>query len=541
MSKIRRLGKAITSEDWLRYRPYGNMNPYDHFYLGVANDVFVAVNSEKRDFRGIFQRDDLKELAVLLTCHYEDFLNEIGLWEALRSSNQELYGYPVPFYELEEYDPEYLNWQDLAYLIWHHLGKMSGKHLHPYAPAILDLAVFCLEYFEDHLEEALVTDFFEEQLQISAELDFFELKNRLIWITFQNYLTGPEFSKVMEELAIKTMSSENEKLHHFDPGMLLYGLQDDFLYGRRSSWSALRSVDLLAAVAHGPEELREEIRGLTRRVTGTFIYERTDERFYHFRYGPTGRTFEIRRDSIDLEEKELEPGSDVGFFSIVPWRGEWWLSGSYMSWRLTPEQIEKQVGGELGSSSFYGWPEEEQLRLKELTAEREAAFVENFGSHLKVFSNMADLQEGLMKHSLQYNENLGLDDPDFAEKLEEARLQMSTVLEGQVQAGWNPHSPVAAYYAPGQGLEISNFIPELIDRLQADSLSRENLMELYGSFFAECSPELARMLVEQYSFRNLRFPLIDDPDFVKTFFEFFLRYYRPEGFKEPVPAMSFRR
>ncbi|MCB0583502.1 MAG: DUF3843 family protein [Phaeodactylibacter sp.] len=528
--------QGLTITDWMKYRPYKIPSAYDSYYLKLANSALAYLDRPETGFKGIFRREHLKELAVLLTCHFEDFICEIGLWRALVRKHQELYGKYLPLFDLEEYDPNYLNPQDFAYLIWHHLGKMAQKTLMPQGRPLLAAADHFYDFFETRIDEAPATDFYDRWLDISPDIYFFDLKLRLNWMAFNNYITGPEFSQGFQEAVDKLDDEENELLRQLqNRESLIYGMQDDFLLKKSSSWCALTAPDWLAEVARCPDELRPDIRRLFQRVQGIFLYEGHDKKYYRFQFVRSGRLFPVHRESVDLDVAKMKAGVDAASFAIVNWRGEWWLSGVYMGWDGSPKDLDKLRIDPKGVN-FYGWTEEQKQQIYSLTAEMEEAFLSYFGERLVFFKNEKEMARAMEAHNAWWNENKtkqlkpGEKRSRYAEMLAEESASYDDIDLGG--------GSVAAYYSPGEGVLMSSLIPRVVKLLQKKKLKEEEYPELFYSFFHEFSPVLAHYIAERYPLENLRFPLGGDADFVRENFDFFLRYYNPGDFREALPLLS---
>jgi hypothetical protein len=535
MSKSRKFGQSLITKDWMKYRPYDEFSSYDGYYLRQANAIFEFLNKPGREFRDIFHRDQLKEMAIIITCHFEDFISEIGLWRAVVRKHEDLYGKPLPFYDPEDYDPEYLNPQDFAYLIWHQLGRISQKTLDPYAGVLLDAADYCYEFFEKRIDQAPATDFYDDWLDLSSDTYFFDLKRRLIWMTFGNYLIGPEFNRAIKEDIEEFFEESTELVERFDPGKLMYAMQDDFLYKKSSSCCAMTAPDWLAEVARCPEKLRPDIRRLFQRVQGTFLYEGCDDRYYYFQFIRSGRSFPIRRESADIDVAELKAGASVAGFGIVNWCGEWWLSGIFMGGKESPKDLD-QLRADPKGANFYGWTEAQQQQLREMTAEMEEAFISYFGDRLVFFPNEKALAEAMQAHNTWWNEHKAKKPEPGQPKsrYEELNEQRFTGYEDLDMGG----GAVAAFFSPGEGVMMSTLIPEIIDLLQKEVLTKDENRELFYTFFHEFSPALAHYIAEHYPTDKLRFPMGGGPDFVEEHFDFFLRYYNPGDFRETVPNMT---
>jgi len=537
MSKLKRPSNSpLTTADWLVYRPYKLFQAYDNYYLKLAGKVFEYFNDPNNHFRGIWDRDALKKLSIVLTCHFEDFANEIGLWRALTEKHQELYGYALPFYDLENYDPEYLNPQDFAYLIWHHLEKTSKKIISPYAESIALAADFCYVFFEEHIDEAPVTDFYEQFLDIDEDIPFFELKKRLKWMALQNYLLGPSYIEDMRDRLEQEVEKDSfNKQWQGDIGKLAYTLEDDYLFAKTASWGAMNTPQWLAALARCDDRLRPAIRRLNQKIFGVFVYEGSDDEYYHYKLVNTNRVFKVRRDSIDLNTKKMKAGSEAGAFSIVNWCGTWWLSGTYSAWNVNATQLER-MRYKIANAPFYGWTEEQQQHLRSMADDLEQGFFEYFGDRLVLFENGKDAEIAFQAQQKWWNDKKPLDKQPS--KSFDKFMKMLDKDDNKPSPLYDDKGQIAACYIPGGGVITSTAVPLIIELLQANSLSKDEARELFDLVFLECESYLITLLQTRYSFKNLHHPLVPDPDFMDKHLPFFLRYYSPEAFQPVKPFIS---
>lgn len=537
MSKAnRKLGQSLTTKDWMKYRPYDTFLGYDGYYLKLAKSVFVYLNAPQRQFRELLNREDLKEMAILLTCHFEDFISNIGLWDAFRGKNKELYGRFLPFYELEDYDPDYLNPEDFAYLLWHHLGKLGRKTINPYGAAILEAADYCYQFFEQRIDQAPATDFYVEWLELSANMDFFAVKLRLVWLATSNYLIAPAFNRELQKQIKEYFEEATEMSRQIDPGIMIYGIREDFLLKERSAWCALNVPEWLAEVARCSDGLREDIRRLSQRVRGTFLHHEYDDQYYQVEFITSGRKFAVCRESVSINVSELELGRVVAYFGIVRWQNKWWLSGSYMQWPSTDMDLD-ELRFDRDYVSFYGWEEAQQQQLREMAQDMEAAFLSYFGKRLVFFETDKALAKALQAHHDWWNEEKAKKGKPseltsrYLEKFKEKPSGFDKLDLGNAKA--------AAFYSPKQGIMMSGLIPKVVALLEKDVLSTEESHELFYSFFLEFESPLAYYIAEHYSIINLSHPLVlGIPDFIRDHFDFFLRYYNPQGFNEALPNVS---
>lgn len=534
MSKRRRkLGQSLEIKDWMRFRPYKEFTAYDGYYLRLAKGIFDYLNHPRRVFRDLFQRADLQEVAILLTCHFEDFVSEIGLWQAFRQKNLALYGYVLPFYELDDYDPEYLNPEDFAYLLWHHLGSLGQKTMHPYGGPLQEAANYCYEFFEPRIDEAPATDFYDDWLTIEAEIPFFKLKERLIWMINENYILGPAFIRDFKEQVEEFFEGSSKNILQLDPNVLIYGMREDYLFRNRSSWCGHSAVEWLADVVHSTDEIKSAIRNMSRRVRGLFVYVGQDDQHYHFEFLSSGRLFKVDQASVTLNPDKLESDHILAYFGIVPWQDNWWLSGSYMEWPYQDKNLD-QLRLDPQYNSFYGLKEEHQDRMRKMTKEMEETFLSYFGQRLVFFENDKAMSKAIQSHHDWWNEQRAIEvDPSKTNTRFEDLLKEKSNTFDQLDLG---KGKMAAFFLPNQGVYMSGTIPVVIKWLQEKELSAKDAHELFYAFFSEFDPPLTKYIVEQYPMDNLQFPLsIDQPDFMTRHFDFFHRYYNPDAFGEQLP------
>lgn len=517
----------VSMADWLVMKPYSAATSYDKFYLDLANEVFSFFNQPELGMRDMFERKLLVEVSVAVVSHFEDFINELGLWSAFVRKQKELYGWYLPFYDLSEYDPEYLNAEDYAFLLWHFLQRGSGKAINPKAKPLITAAVFCYSTFEELIDDAPVNEFYDKWFGFGEEIEFFPLKNRLQWLAFDSYLFGPE----MEARLAKSMKEAlAERSASIPPDKLVYMVQDDYLYVKRSGLCGLTMAEWMAEWKELPA-----IKKFGERVGGFFDYEGKEGKYVHFRYLSSNRLFPIREESANFPAHEMKSGREIAFFNAVEWKGEWWLTGIFLSYPADP-QIREEMMANPVNRQFYGQTEQTQQKLREIISDMEAGFLEYFGDRLVFFASEKEMNAAFAAQTNWWNENKIIKSDKrpaspHVEKMQEAFKKLHTELE-PVPGPW------AAFFEPGVGVAMSPVLAEIVRLMQKENLEEKESAGLFFSFFRECSPSLARLLADRYSLRNIKSPIIPEPDAAEKYFDFFLRYYNPGAFGEPKPNIS---
>ena len=94
--------KLVNTQDIRKAHPRGLNSSSDQEYTDFANRLVKAMraNSESADW----SNDYLRTIAIKVTMYFEDLVSEVGLWKTFVNKHQQLYGKPLPFYDV---DPDY--------------------------------------------------------------------------------------------------------------------------------------------------------------------------------------------------------------------------------------------------------------------------------------------------------------------------------------------------------------------------------------------------------------------------------------------------
>lgn len=538
MSKPLFSGIPITAKDWMRFSFYDHYIPqYDAYYLRLANTLFEKIYHPQGNFRKVFKRDAIKELTIVLTRHFEDFINEIGIWEAVRKKNEHFYGKILPFYDLSEYDSEYLNPEDFSYLAWHTLSDNSKKVIDPLNIIMLELGQLCYDFFEERIDEALVNSFFDDWLNVDDNIPFFDLKRKLTRFSLSNYLTRPYFSQKLKT-EFEDLDDDENPMSEIDPGLVAYMYQDQFALFTKSPWCALTGPEWFSEIAQCSDGLAKEIRHISKRVLGEFLYEGYDQKYYFYQFLKTQRHFKISRESIDLNISGMKPGKEIGVFTIVLWKGEWWLSGTYMSGDISAEKIE-ELKHSTDNPQFYGWTLDQQTMIRKMTEDMEAVFIHFFGGRLVIFSDSKMLEKGLNEFSAWWN--IVKDDPQRINNTASPVFSedVSIPTEFKLITGLPfLDKRVVLFYEPGIGYLVSEEILELIQLLQKDTLTTDEKLTLFTLVTMNSSPSLISELLIRYGQKNMQFPLGNDTSLLIDNMLVFHHFHNPGACGERIPFMS---
>lgn len=161
----------------------------DSYYAALANEINRLMCAEKDND---IDPKELKRVAVNIALYMEDVVSETGLWKSFTGKVKQLYGKPLPFYDVDEdgyYDDE-PNLADVQYVMWKSFMEIKTQSIiNPKNDNLLQMAGDVFELLDAKFEEMPVNEklkaFFTEASFVS---DFIEQRAVLQWVFDSCYL-----------------------------------------------------------------------------------------------------------------------------------------------------------------------------------------------------------------------------------------------------------------------------------------------------------------------------------------------------------------
>lgn len=542
--KIKRIKKRkINSNkiyllEWEKTRPYNGHKKYSEFYVQLSNDILKVIQS-KHDLLGGQELGiaACKKLAMMIASYFEDYINEIGIWDYFIKKNQELYGWSVPFFLTDETrKTDEIYQADVAFLVWFFIAQTNDVLLNPDLPVLLEIADDVFEFFEKEMDNAPTTNFYEEYLTIPDDIHFFELKTRLNWFALGSYLLGFEFNIELVQGIEDLKKSQPKIWEHGMASHITYGMQDDYNYRKRSSLSAISNLEWFVGIANCSEKMKKSILTLNKRVMGKFIYDDQDAKYYHFRNVHTNKQFLVNQESFVLDTKKVKPG-EVAAFSLINWHGEWWLSGMFLGLGKQSATALEEIKKDVSTIPFYAYSEADQAATWKVVNEGHEFFTEFFGQPIEVFKDKSEMQIKMndfyvfQRKKAMLKKGKELSRADIQKTRENTARMLSNINLGIGR-------PLAAVSVEKVGLAFTESIPDLIRNLQKKNLTPKVQKDLfYDVFIDDTHPKTARYVLENYPTHHLKMPFNYSTIDISAHTEFFFRYYSPNDFGDKVPNM----
>jgi Protein of unknown function (DUF3843) len=181
---------------YLGRKPYKTINTsYDQKYFKVLEElVGVMIQHYRKNpwNKTPLEISEIYEIAYMLTGYLEDFVSEIGFWQAIRNKNKEIYGTPVPLFlkpntlEFDSYDDEDLNIEDICLMLWYNLGLYYDITFNPQNRGIRLMAEDILEVMTDHYDTLDGTSFYDDFLHVEKGEDWGKIKQKIHWFAYKS-------------------------------------------------------------------------------------------------------------------------------------------------------------------------------------------------------------------------------------------------------------------------------------------------------------------------------------------------------------------
>jgi Protein of unknown function (DUF3843) len=521
--------------DWLKLKPYQNPNlKYDNFYVNLCNTVYEILKGEEGFFDDQeMEREQLKQLACVIVSYYEDFISEIGIWKAFTQHNKTFIDEYIPFYETNDYDPDYINWQDIAYLIWHYATKWYDERVFPADYTVfVDLGKEIFETLDEYIDDSPTTVFYDKLFTIKGESNYFDFKSTLNWFSTEAYTMGIEFGNSIKQ-QVEDLDYEHKANPHFYA--MMYQVKEEFLCRKKSSFGALNAPEWLADVFRCDEDKKKEIRNLSKRHYKHFVYEGVASKdFYKFRHYVTEREYLIYKGSFQKGTDKIKEGDVVEMY-LIEWDKKWWLSGMMISYaQKSSDKKLKEVKNQPIENQWI-LDDKTLAENKDQAVDMEKAFLQLYGKRIKLCKSVEELQSVFDAVSEQNAKNKGFYD-NFM-KAKEKRGSFASNMTNSLKEEFGNNTDLAVFFLKEQGTQMLVGAKETIEALKAKTLSEEDSIELFRSLSNGYEPQVAQYFLDEYPTKNVKMPGLSKINVLKNM-PYFWRFHSPSDFHEAYPLYT---
>ena len=313
----------------------------DLYYAKVCNELLQCVmwvTSEEDIDVGVKE-----DIAITVALYFEDIVSDSGIWHSFVKKNRELYGFWVPFYDVDyaDYMPDEPHVEDIRFLIWQTLIDGSDELINPDYPLAYVLAERLYEILYKEFEKSPINDELKEYfIKASFTDDYINLRSVLLWVFDSCYLTYNVEQKV------SLFHTESKRLSRYTPAndsmAASYNVHVQFAFKYKVGPLALLPQEWLAMILefnHNAEKARL-VRSVEYRDFDIYHTESVDDKYFYF-IGSDGLKITVEKNDFQgIGEKKIK-NSDGCVMACVKF-GDMWHPNGMSVWDTRKESFEEQ-------------------------------------------------------------------------------------------------------------------------------------------------------------------------------------------------------
>ena len=293
--------KRIYKDSWLNLKPYDKLVATDSYYLRICNKVKTSIVSNEyfASLESYLNEEDIDYLSCFLTSYFEDIISDSNIWNTFIKVHNRLYGKVLPFYDLDIYYEEEINYQDLIFLIWYFLNTIQDeKVIAPYNDFIFKIAESVVNVLDEAWDYAPENESLKSFYQIDEnEDDFYIAREMISKILFETYLFHPDTQLKLLEKEQELIENTENKEHIL---MYLRENLDNFLHSTHTQLLGLKGKEWAAEILGEKHPFSQSYTNLSQKIEGLFFYKGQDENDVFIEHIASGMKFKMTKKSFDF-------------------------------------------------------------------------------------------------------------------------------------------------------------------------------------------------------------------------------------------------
>lgn len=522
--------KRIYIKSWLELKPYNNQTMTDVYYLNLSNDIKKAITCNEQSFilQKYLDKEEMNLLACFLTSYFEDIISETNIWNSFIKIHSRLYGKQLPFYTLDDYYEEEINFQDVTFLIWYFLNTIQAdKFITPINDFIFSTAEKVMDLLDQAWEYAPVNEHLKSYYRIAEdEEDYYIARNIMDNVIFKSYLFHTDLYSKLKEEEYNIVEQYNDD---FRLSSILNMNKDDAIFKYKSKLLSLSGKEWTAEILGNNHSLSTKFLNISQKINGYFFYKDQDENSVLVEHIASGMEFKITKKSMDHANK-LEEVDTILFIGLVNWNQEWWFSGIYYQTEFDADLIidEKNSAESKKAVSFLNPQHDKITKLLEKQLQTFKDF--NDGS-LIAFLPAAKIESFCKRYFTFHNNSLKQTNQELKTTKKEMKntsvfrneenLNNPTDLSGTGLVFFNPKSGIQI------ALGINSAFPMQNNPYYVEENSKEHTLRLLMQGYF--SPELVMYCIEHCKDR-LPFFNEENGELYLNDIDFLLRFWKANSY-----------
>lgn len=413
--------KKIYLKDWLKFKPYDKQVPSDLYYLRLANQINTQLMVSFRDFGLLSDYNPMvvKDLSCFLCSYFEDIISNSRIWPTFTSAHKKLYAKALPFYNLDDYDEEDINHEDISFLIWYFLNTIENdKFYSPDSFFLTETADKVMDILDDAWEMAPENHHLQQFYHLDPnETDFYIARDLIDTILFKTYLFYPD-TALLQQVKELDIMEEDPALENVM--MLLNESRDETIHNSRTRLLNFKGKDWAAELLSENQEISKDFKNLSPKIIGYFFYKGQDDSNIFIEHIASGKKFNLTKKSFENPQMLNEIGSII-FMGIVKWKEEWWFSGVFFKQDYSADLVRDEKSS-WQSRSIVNFLDHEEKDPNSLLLKQYQAFLDFNGGLPIAFMESHQIEGFIKGYTEYYNGSLNLSAQEMEKALQKEAI-----------------------------------------------------------------------------------------------------------------------
>lgn len=505
------------------------LEPRDVFYIEVIEAIADLYLKKQREFVHqtlVLRSDEVMKLAWRIAGYLEDVVNQIGIFKALTTKNQEIFGTPIPLFvkSPEYFSPDTVSKQAVSYLVWDFFTEIGEDLI--LSPTHNDLQTIAGEiyrYLKKQIKNIPRGSKLKNFLSLSGNKDGGFVKGKLIWLGLASYLFRFAASNYLADKEKNVSTVEN------------------FLMHKATKLSGFTPLDIFVEIAALDEESKKELQKWEEPYMALYHVEDQTGDYWMVKNIINQKYYKVWKDYGAPERVDPIKKGIYCLGSIVPWQKEWRWSGEQVIYNsLTPENI-SQIIKVLKNESpkvIYRYYEESRKKAFEYVKDEYDFFISYFKTNPVTFESGYTMRDHLQQYYQAFNK-LKL------EKMPEEKKKKYNLEGGIHLMDWPEplleSTDTAIFYVADRGMTFLTDFREFLKTLGKKGLgmTEDDEDAIYGYVTDPVIPyQLFHHLKKDYSFESVKCAFRINEWNEERDLEFLLRRYKGKQYKEKFPEIK---
>jgi hypothetical protein len=347
---------------------------------------------------------------------------------------------------------------------------------------------------------------------------------------------GREVGPALKDAVLKYATNrKTTKPSIFDDNMMLYTIQEDYIYSKRCSFAAMNAPTWFSKIARCTDKKQLEINNLQYRHQGTYLFQGEDEKYALFTHVVTDREYKVFKDSFKQGAPLGKVNKTAFIMTLIQWEGEWMLTGTMAGWTMSARDLEQQKAQPL----LTPWvlPPEKLERMRETTNLMYQAFLEYFGSPLALFNNRKEFEKASGEFFQYYNQQRGGSKKDFERRKQTFERKFDKLAKPAFE-DLPSGSDYGLIFLEGVGIVTLFDLKDTLNGLTKENPTKMEEVDLFYDLMANHDPDVAEYFLQRFGHKNFKNPNEKSGVNAWETRHFYWRFYHPGEFGDKYPMIN---